>query len=127
MSGLSHNIAAPPGTAMASAEARIAREFGSGSVERYRKECIRRVLREPAHPSVAARYGHRAEAFRFMCLNETVRVVRNLHRAEQRSFYPSRFTLNVLAELSLILRFLRAKRMHVQFPAIAAEIRERAA
>jgi hypothetical protein len=119
-----HVIPAPHGTALAAAEGRIRREC-NGHV--LLKERIRRVLIEPGHPSVAARFGARAEMFRFMSLNEAVRVTRNMYWAERRSFYPRNLTLDVLAELHLILRFLRAKRLHVAFPAIAAEIRGRAA
>jgi hypothetical protein len=108
-----------PSPAMAHAFARIARECNSHVLFKIR---LRRVLRGAvSHRELVARYGARA---RNMSLTEAVRVAHTLYRAERASFNPSRLTLDVLWELSVMLRFMAAKRMHGEFPDIVSKLKE---
>jgi hypothetical protein len=108
-----------PSPAMAHAFGRIERECNCHVLFKIR---LRRVLRGAvSHRELVARYGARA---RNMSLTAAVRIARNLYRAELASFDPSRLTLDVLWELSVMLRFMRTKRMHGVFPDIVAHFKE---
>jgi hypothetical protein len=83
----------------------------------------------PQHPAARARFGRRAELLRGRNLDTAIVLVERWWRAERKAFQiarafgrGSRLSLDVLSELRLILRLLRWKRMHVEFPAIVGAL-----
>ena len=110
----------------------IEREFGhSSEVVRFKRR-IRAILREPDHPAVAARYGARAKWLRRCSLRVAVTCVDNEWRTERQAFQlasslgrGTRLSVEILAELNLILRWLRFRRMDAEFVTMRDELRER--
>ena len=110
----------------------IERGFGhSSEVVRFKRR-IRAILREPDHPAVAARYGARAKWLRRCPLATAVTCVDNEWRIERQSFQlaavsgrGTRLSVEVLAELNLILRWMRRNRMDAEFVTMRDELRER--
>lgn len=119
-------------TAMDRACADINREFGhSSDVVRFKRR-IRTILREPDHPAVAARYGARAKWLRRCPLATAVTCVDNEWRIERQSFqlaavsgWGTRLSVEILAELNLILRWMRRNRMDAEFVTMRDELVER--
>jgi hypothetical protein len=92
---------------------------------------IERLLRlGPCHPAAQARFGARANLMRGRSLAAALALVEQWWRAERKAFqiasalgYGNRLSLDVLRELRLILRWLRAKRMDDEFAEIVAALR----
>ena len=118
--------------AMDRACAAIDREFShSSDVVRFKRR-IRTILREPDHPAVAARYGARAHWLRRCPLATAVTCVDNEWRIERQSFqlaavsgWGTRLSVEILAELNLILRWMRRNRMDAEFVTMRDELVER--
>ena len=118
--------------AMDRACADINREFGRSSEVMRFKRRIRAILREPDHPAVAARYGARAKWLRRCPLATAVTCVDNEWRIERQSFqlaavsgWGTRLSVEILAELNLILRWMRRNRMDAEFVTMRDELVER--
>ena len=118
--------------AMDRACAAIDREFShSSDVVRFKRR-IRTILREPDHPAVAARSGARAHWLRRCPLATAVTCVDQEWRIERQAFQVasafgrgSRLSVEVLAELRFILRWLRFRRMDAEFVTMRDELVER--
>lgn len=83
----------------------------------------------PQHPGVRARFSVRAELLRGKSLDAAVVLAERWWRAERKAFQiasvfgrGNSLSLDVLAELRLILRLMRWKRMRGHFPAIIAAL-----
>lgn len=106
----------PHSPAMQRALDEIGRRFGPWGVNDSLKRQVRRFMRLGVdHPAVKARYGARAAMLRGVHINLAVALVDGLLRGEQIKFAhqsvigsPSRLSVQVLTELRLILRFMRA-------------------
>jgi hypothetical protein len=120
-------------TAMDRSIADIDRAFShSSEVVRFKRR-IRAILREPDHPAVAARYGAWARWLLRCPLATAVTCVDNEWRIERQAFQVAsalgrgaRLSVEVLAELNLILRWLRFRRMDAEFVTMRDELAERA-
>src|SRR5689334_23048381 len=89
----------------------------------------RQLRRGPLHPAVRARFGARAALLRGRNLDAAIALAERWWRDERRAFLIAsalgrgvRLPLDVLQELRLILRLMRCKRMHAEFPAIIAAL-----
>jgi hypothetical protein len=110
----------PPTDAMAAAFAAIDLKFGSGAEQRHRKERIRSLLLlAPGHPAVRARYGGRMSLLHGRTLNGAITAVEAAFQAERKAFQITaglgggiRLSVEILAELRLILRLMRAKHIY---------------
>ncbi len=87
----------------------------------------------PHHTAVRARFVTRAELLRGRSLDAAIVLVERWWRAERTAFAiasalgrGSALSLEVLGELRLILRLMRSKRLHAQFPALVAALGEEA-
>lgn len=107
------------------------RRYGPNRVFKRR---VRFTLQEPDHPRVAARYGARAQLLAGRSLGAAIETVERWYADERKAFQvahalgrATRLPLIVLAELRLILRWMRAKGLHTSFPTMVTEIRRRAA
>jgi hypothetical protein len=94
---------------------------------KLRVEC--RLRRGPIHPAVRARFGARAALLRGRNLDAAIALTERWWRDERRAFLIAsalgrgvRLPIDVLQELRLILRLMRFKRMHAEFPAIVAAL-----
>jgi hypothetical protein len=91
---------------------------------------VERQLRlGPLHPAVRARFGARAALLRGRNLDAAIALTERWWRDERRAFFIAsalgrgvRLPIDVLQELRLILRLMRFKRMHAQFPGIVAAL-----
>jgi hypothetical protein len=89
----------------------------------------RQLRRGPLHPAARARYAARAELLRGKNLDAAIARAERWWRDERRAFLiasalgrGTRLPLDVLQELRLILRLMRFRRMHAQFPTIVAAV-----
>ncbi len=104
--------------------------FDQAAIVNALKLRVERALRlGPQHPTVRARYGARAAMLGGRGLDAAVTLVARAWRDERKAFQiaaalgrGSRLSLDVLAELRLILRLMRRRRMHAQFAAIVAAL-----
>jgi hypothetical protein len=87
--------------------------------------------RGPQHPAVRARFSARAELLRGRNLDAAIVLAERWWRAERKAFQlasvfgrGNSLSLDVLAELRLILRLMRWKRMRGQFSTILAALRD---
>lgn len=101
----------------------------AAKVNAFKLRIERQLRRGPLHPAVRARYGARAALLRGRNLDAAIALVERWWRDECRAFLiasalgrGARLPIDVLAELRLILRLMRFKRMHAQFPAIVAAV-----
>ena len=109
--------------------AQIGAMFGEASVTNVFKLKVERFLRlDPHDGEVQARFGARAQLLRGRSLDGAVALVERWWRDERKAFQiasalgrGNRLSLEVLAELRLILRIMRFKRMQTEFSQIAAE------
>lgn len=105
--------------AMARALAAIEREFGTGAEQRHRKERIRSLLLLPVgHPAMRARFGGRRSLLEGRTIHGAIAAVERAFQAERKAFQITaglgggiRLSVEILAELRLILRLMRAKRI----------------
>ena len=112
------------------APAQIAAMFDRASVINAFKLKVERSLRlGPDDAAVRARFGARAQLLRGGSLDGAVALVERWWRDERKAFQiasalgrGNRLSLEVLAELRLILRILRFKRMQAEFLQIVAEL-----
>jgi hypothetical protein len=118
--------------AMDVALAQIEATFDHAAIINALKLRAERTLRlGPQHPAVRARFSARAHLLPGRSLDQAIMLVERAWRDERKAFQiaaafgrGSRLSLDVLAELRLILRLLRAKRMQAEFPAIVAALRD---
>ena len=87
------------------------------------------IHRGPHHPAMRARFGARAALLRGRDLDAAIVTVERWWRDERKAFQiasalgrRNRLSLEVLAELRLILRIMRLKRMQAEFSQITTEI-----
>lgn len=110
--------------------AQIGAMFGEASVINAFKLKVERLLQlDPRDAEVKARFGVRAQLLRGRSLDEAATLVERWWRDERKAFQiasalgrGNRLSLEVLAELRLILRFMRFKRMQAKFFQIIAEM-----
>jgi hypothetical protein len=83
----------------------------------------------PLHPAVRARFGALASMLFGRGLDSAVALIERRWRDERKAFQiasalgcAARLSLEVLAELRLILRLMRLKRMHAKFDEILAAL-----
>lgn len=125
-------VRARGGLAMEAALAQIDAAFNAAAVLNARKLRVEGWLRRgPNDPAVRARFGARAELLHGCGLDAAIARVERWRRDEQKAFAIARalgrgsgLSLDVLAELRLILRLMRFKRMRGQFSTIAAALCE---
>ncbi len=122
--------AAQAGSAMAAALAQIDAAFDeAAAINAFKLRVEGQLRRGPSHPAVRGRYAARAELLQGRSLDAAIARVERWWRDERRAFLIARalgrgvrLPLDVLHELRLILRLMRLKRMHAQFPAIVAAV-----
>jgi hypothetical protein len=115
---------------MAIALAQIAAAFDDAAAINDFKLRVERFLRlGPQHPLVRARFGARAAMLSGHGLAGALAVTERRWRDETAAFHLAsafgrgeRLTLDVLRELRLILRWMRARGLHVEFGAIAGAV-----
>jgi hypothetical protein len=112
--------------------AQIAAMFDEASAINMFKLRVERLLwLDPDDATLRARFGARAHLLRGRSLDGAVALVERWWRDERKAFQiasalgrGNRLSLEVLAELRLILRIMRFKRMQPEFAQIAAEMSE---
>jgi hypothetical protein len=120
------------GSALDAALAEIGTAFDHAAAVNEFKLCVERWLRlGPQHGAVRARFGARAAMLSGRSLGTAVVVTERWWRDERRAFqltsalgYGNRHSLEVLHELRLILRLMRAKQMDGLYDEIIAAPRE---
>lgn len=118
--------------AMAIALAQIGAAFGEAAVVSAFKIRVEHFIRlGPQHPAVCARFGARAALLAGRDLDAAVVVAERWWRDERKAFQIAsvfgcapRLSLEVLRELRLILRWMRFRRMEVQYSAIVEALCE---
>jgi hypothetical protein len=108
--------------------AQIGAMFDEASVINMFKLRVERFLRlDPDDATLQARFGARAHLLRDRGLDSAVALVERWWRDERKAFQiasalggGNRLSLEVLAELRLILRIMRFKRMQTEFSQITA-------
>jgi hypothetical protein len=118
------------GSAIDAALAQIDAAFDeAAAINAFKLRVERQLRRGPSHPAVRARYAARAELLQGRSLDAAIALVERWWRDERRAFLIAsalgrgvRLPLDVLRELRLILRLLRFKRMHAQFPTVVAAV-----
>jgi hypothetical protein len=116
--------------ALETALTQISAAFDDAAVINALKLRVERTLRlGPQHPAVRARYGARAAMLGGRGLDAAITVVERSWRDERKAFQiasalgrSNRLSLDVLAELRLILRLLRRRRVAAQFATIVAAL-----
>ena len=116
--------------ALAVAFAQIDAAFGQAAAINAFKLRVEDWLRlGPQHPAVRARFGARAALLGGRDLDIAIVAVERWWRAERKAFQIAsafgrggRLSIEVLAELRLILRLMRRKRMHAAFASIVAAL-----
>jgi len=114
-------VRASGGSAMAAAVAQIGDTFNQAAVVNAFKLRVERWLVLGAdHPAVRARFGRRAGMLRNDNLDGAIIVVEHWYRTERKAFQiasafgrGNSLSLEVLRELRLILRLIRATKPHV--------------
>jgi hypothetical protein len=112
--------------------AQIEAAFGQAAiVNAFKLRVERWFLLGPRHAAVRARFGTRAQLLRGRRLDEAAALVERWWRDERKAFQiasalgrGNRLSLEVLAELRLMLRLMRFKRMQAEFSQIVAEMCE---
>ena len=119
-------------SAMDVALAQIGAMFDEASVINVFKLKVERFFRLGPHSAAArARFGARAHLLGGRSLDGAVALVERWWRDERKAFQiasalgrGNRLSLEVLAELRLILRIMRFKRMRAEFAQIIVEMRD---
>jgi hypothetical protein len=117
-------------SAMDRALAQIEAAFGEAAAVNDFKLRVERLFRlGPCHPAVRARFRARAQMLSGCNLAIAAARVERWWRDERRAFQiasalgtGSRLSVEVLSEARLLLRLMRCKRMHAEFPAIIAAL-----
>jgi hypothetical protein len=101
----------------------------AAKINAFKLRVERQLRLGPLHLAVRARFGARAALLRGRNLEAATVLVERWWRDEYRAFLIAsalgrgvRLPIDVLAELRLILRLLRFKRMQAEFPAIVAAL-----
>jgi hypothetical protein len=118
--------------AIEAALAEIGAAFDQAAIINAFKLRVEETLRRgPQHPAVQARFGARADLLRGKSLDNAIVLAERWWRAERKAFQiasvfgrGNSLSLDVLAELRLILRLMRWKRMRGQFSTILAALRD---
>jgi len=126
----SRRVAAAVESALDAALAAIGTAFDNAAkVNAFKVRVERQLRRGPLHPAVRARFGARAALLRGRNLDAAIALVERWWRDERRAFLIAsalgrgvRLPIEVLAELRLILRLMRFKRMHADFPRTVAAV-----
>ena len=113
-------------SAMDTAVAQIGAAFDEASAVSAFKIRVERLLQlGPRHPAVRARFGVRAEMLSGRGLDAAIVGVERRWRDEHKAFAiasafgaGTRLSLDILAELRLILRHMHFKRMHTECTAV---------
>jgi hypothetical protein len=127
-----HAARVATGAAMDIALAQIGTAFDEAAAFNDFKLRVERLIRlGPQHPAVHARFGGRAAQLCDAGLEPAIAKVERWWRDERKAFqiasafgYGNRLSIEVLRELRLVLRWMRFKRMRVEFGAIAAAVRD---
>jgi hypothetical protein len=122
----------PPLPALAAALAAIEAAFDQAAVVNDVKIAVERhVLRGPEHAAVRARFAARAALLRGLNLEAAIVAIERWRHDEQRAFAianafgrGSRLPLQMLEELRLLLRWLRFKRMHLEYTSALAALND---
>lgn len=117
---------------MDAALAEIAAAFDEAAAVNAFKLRVEQIWRHgPQHPAVQARFFARAELLRGNNLDAAIAMVERSWRAERKAFQiasafgrGNSLSLDVLAELRLILRLMRWKRLRGQFSTILAALND---
>ncbi len=117
-------------SAMEAALAEIGAAFDETAVVNAFKLRVEETWRRgPQHPAVRARFSARADLLRGKSLDAAIVLADRWWRAERKAFQiacvfgrGNSLSLDVLAELRLILRLMRWRRMRGHFPAILAAL-----
>ena len=112
--------------------AQIGAAFDEAAIVNALKLRVERSLRlGPQHPAVRARFSARAQLMFGRSLDQAIALTERAWREERKAFQiaaafgrGSRLSLDVLSELRIALRLMRAKQMQAQFPAILAALCE---
>jgi len=123
-------VRARSGSGMEAALAQIDAAFDAAAIVNARKLRVERWLRlGPNDPAVRARFAARGALLPGRSLDTAIALVERWRRDEGKAFQiasafgrGSRLSLDVLAELRVILRLMRFKRMRGQFSAIVAAL-----
>ncbi len=126
-------IRATGGSAMDQALAELGAAFDAAAAVNGFKLRVERYLRlGPHHPACRARFGARAALLGGRSLDAAVATVERWWRDERKAFQvasalgcATRLPLDVLAELRLILRLLRLKRMAAEYAQAVAALHGR--
>jgi hypothetical protein len=118
--------------AMDAALAEIGAAFGQAAVVNAFKLRVEETLRRgPQHPAVRARFSARADMLCGESLDAAIVQAERWWRIERKAFQiasafgrGNRLSLDVLAELRLILRLMRWKRMRGHFSTILGALRD---
>jgi hypothetical protein len=118
------------GSAIEAALAQIDAAFDqAAAINAFKLRVERQLRRGPSHPAVRARYAARAELLQGRDLDAAIALVERWWRDERRAFLIARalgrgmrLPVDLLHELRLILRLMRFRRMHAQFPTIVAAV-----
>jgi hypothetical protein len=119
-----------PRPAMAAALAQIGAAFDEAAVINSFKIKVERLIRlGPDHPAVRARFEARAAMLRSRNLDAAIFIVERWWRDERQAFAiagafgrGSRLSSELLAELRLILRWMRFKRVDAEYKAARAAL-----
>ena len=117
-------------SALDAALAEIGTAFDEAAkINAFKLRVERSLRRGPLHPAVRARFGTRAGLLRDRNLDAAIALTERWWRDERHAFFIAsalgrgvRLPIDVLQELRLILRLIRFKRLHAQFPAIVAAV-----
>lgn len=115
---------------MEAALAEIGAAFDEAAIVNAFKLRVEETLRRgPQHPAVRARFSARAQLLRGRNLDSAIVFVERWWRTERKAFQiasvfgrGNSLSLDVLAELRLILRLMRWKRMRGHFATIVAAL-----
>lgn len=117
---------------MAVALAQIGAAFDEAAAVNAFKIRVERLMRlGPHHPAVHARFGARAAMLAGRDIDAATVTVERWWRDERKAFAvasalggATRLSLETLRELRLVLRLMRAKRMHTDYEAVLAALCE---
>jgi hypothetical protein len=121
-------VVATPGSAMARAFAAIDRAFsGSAEIQSFKRRIRYMIELGTGHHAVRARYGARTNMLRGRDLDAAIILVNRWHAQERKAFQIAsafgrgdRLSIEVLRELRVILRLLRASKYRDRYVGILA-------
>lgn len=124
-------VKAAGGSAMDAGLAQIGATFNEAAViNNFKMRVERWIVLGADHPAVRARFGVRADMLRRDTIDGAIILVEHWYRTERKAFAVAsaigrgnRLALDVLRELRLILRIIRASKRQVDYPQIVAAVR----